>query len=166
MPHSGAGDDHQLTYQNGAIEVSAHNRNRRSQCQKYILPGHNPKAGWRMQSTLTNPVLTRSYIQRSLLATLDHSVQTDNIAYEVVYRADGTLVGSGVGFADIADPRPDDIIVAVLYRTLLLMVTTRERMNTAIHAMSLDAKTGGVGILDSMHDRENAAIQARQYLEV
>jgi len=119
-----------------------------------------------MQSTLTDPVLTRSYIQRSLLATLDNSTRTGNVAYEVVFRADGTLVGSDVGFASITDPRQDDIIVAVLYRTLLLMVTTRGRMDAAARAMAQDAKSGGAGILDSMREMDQAAIQARQYLEV
>jgi len=119
-----------------------------------------------MQSTLTDPVLIRSYIQRSLLATLDHSVSTGNIAYEVVYRADGTMIGHDVGFLNYPDPRPDDVIVAVLYRTLLLVVTTPGRMEVAASAMSLDAKTGEASILGSMREMENAAIQARQYLEV
>ena len=113
------------------LQVSAHNRNRKQNSQKYILPGHNPKAGWRMQSTLTDQVLTRSYIQRSLLATLDHSIQTGNIAYEVVFRADSTLVGGAVGFHHVTDPREDDITVAVLYRTLLLVVTWISRSDTA-----------------------------------
>jgi len=164
MPHPGARESH--TTQKSELTVSAHNRNRKQNKQKYILPGHNPKAGWRMQSTLTDPVLTRSYIQRSLLATLDNSTRTGNVAYEVVFRADGTLVGSDVGFASITDPRQDDIIVAVLYRTLLLMVTTRGRMDAAARAMAQDAKSGGAGILDSMREMDQAAIQARQYLEV
>ena len=146
--------------------MSAHNRDRKQNTTKYTLPGHNPKAGWRMQSTLSDPVLTRSFIQRALLATTSNSISTGNIAYEVVYRADGTLVGSDVGFVDYVDPRPDDVVVAVLYRTLLLIVTTRGQMDGAARAMVQDAKAGGAGIHHSMREMETAATQARRFLEV
>lgn len=147
--------------------MSKHNRERKQKATKYILPGHNPKAGWRMQSTISDPVLTRSYIQRSLLATQYHSVSTGNIAYEVVFRADGTMMAHDVGFVTITDPRPDDVVVAVLYRTLALFVTTRAKMNTAMtSAMAHDAKTGGAGLLDSMRQMDQAADQAQKYVEV
>ena len=143
--------------------MSAHNKNRRN--QKYILPGHNPKAQWRMQSTISDPVTTRSYIQRSLLATTSKSIQTGNVAYGVVFRADGTLVGADVGFCNVTDPRSDDILVAVMYRTLLIVVATRGQMDAGVRAMALDASAGGDGIRDSMRQRDLAAVRAQKYLD-